>query len=538
MSLHATADINQIEAPVTWKAYLLCAFASFGGIYFGYDSGYINGVNGISMFIEMIDPGQKTLSSAHSSLIVSILSAGTFFGALIAGDVAEKIGRKWTVIYGCCIYAVGITIQLLTGVGGDALGIIVAGRLIAGFGVGFESAIVILYMSEICPKAVRGALVGCYQFCVTIGLMMASCVVYGTENRTDTGAYRIPIGIQYIWAIVLGTGLLFLPDSPRYFVKKGRVDDAINALCRLRGQPRDSEYIEAEIAEIVANEEYERSVIPDAGWFGSWKNCFTGSLWEQKSNLRRTILGTSLQMMQQWTGVNFIFYFSTTFLQSTGAISNTFLMSLIFTLVNVFSTPISFYTVEKYGRRPLLIFGALGMLICQFVVAIIGVTAGFNKTHSDGMGGTLADNIPAVNAQVALIAIYIFFFASTWGPGAWILIGEIFPIPIRSRGVALSTASNWLWNTIIAVITPYMVGTDHGNMKSSVFFVWGGLCTACLVYSYFLVPETKGLSLEQVDRMMEETTPRTSYKWRPHTTFATEKGMVHAEHEEVKQQTV
>jgi MFS family permease len=153
MSLHATADINHIEAPVTWKAYLLCAFASFGGIYFGYDSGYINGVNGIKMFIDMIDPGQTSLTSAHSSLIVSILSAGTFFGALIAGDVAEKIGRKWTVICGCWIYAVGITIQLLTGVGGSALGIIVAGRLIAGFGVGFESAIVILYMSEIvsCP---------------------------------------------------------------------------------------------------------------------------------------------------------------------------------------------------------------------------------------------------------------------------------------------------------------------------------------------------------------------------------------------------
>ncbi|KUL91936.1 hypothetical protein ZTR_01226 [Talaromyces verruculosus] len=538
MSLHATADINHIEAPVTWKAYLLCAFASFGGIYFGYDSGYINGVNGIKMFIELIDPGHTSLISSHSSLIVSILSAGTFFGALIAGDVAEKIGRKWTVIVGCWIYAVGITIQLLTGVGGSALGIIVGGRLVAGFGVGFESAIVILYMSEICPKAVRGALVGCYQFCVTIGLMMASCVVYGTENRKDTGSYRIPIGLQYIWAIVLGTGLLFLPDSPRYFVKKGRVDDAINALCRLRGQPRDSEYIEAEIAEIVANEEYERSVIPDAGWFGSWKNCFTGSLWEQKSNLRRTILGTSLQMMQQWTGVNFIFYFSTTFLQSTGAISNTFLMSLIFTLVNVFSTPISFYTVERYGRRPLLIFGALGMLICQFIVAIVGITVGFNKTHIDGSGNTIANNIPAVNAQVAFIAIYIFFFASTWGPGAWILIGEIFPIPIRSRGVALSTASNWLWNTIIAVITPYMVGTDHGNMKSSVFFVWGGLCTCCFFYSYFLVPETKGLSLEQVDKMMEETTPRTSSKWRPHTTFATEKGMVHAEHEETKPQTV
>ncbi|OGM43502.1 MFS monosaccharide transporter [Aspergillus bombycis] len=537
MALHATADVERIEAPVSWKAYLLCAFSSLGGIYFGYDSGYINGVNGIADWVDIIDPGHTTLTASHSSLIVSILSAGTFFGAVIAGDVAEWIGRKWTVICGCVIYAIGIVIQMLTGIGGNALGIIAAGRLIAGIGVGFESAIVILYMSEICPKKVRGALVACYQFCVTIGLMLASCVVYGTERRGDSGSYRIPIAIQFIWAIVLGVGLLFLPESPRYFVKKGQTEKARQALCLVRDQPRDSQYVEAELAEIIANEEYERNIIPDAGWFGSWKNCFRGSLWVQKSNLRRTILGTSLQMMQQWTGVNFIFYFSTTFLQSTGAISDTFLTSMIFTIVNVFSTPVSFYTVEKFGRRSLLIYGALGMLVCQFIVAIIGVTVGFNHTHLDAGGNTIANNISAVNAQVALIAIYIFFFASTWGPGAWILIGEIFPIPIRSRGVALSTASNWLWNTIIAVITPYMVGSDPGeaNMRSSVFFVWGSLCTACFVYAYFLVPETKGLSLEQVDQMMEECTPRTSPKWRPHSTFAREKGMVAPEQGEVEQ---
>ncbi|KAF4769690.1 hypothetical protein N7455_006569 [Penicillium solitum] len=536
MSLRGTADVNSIEAPITWKAYALCAFASIGGIYFGYDSGYINGVNGIEMWVDIIEPGRTTLTASHSSLIVSILSAGTFFGAVLAGDVAEWFGRKWTVITGCAIYAIGIVIQMLTGIGGNALGIIAAGRLIAGIGVGFESAIVILYISEICPKSVRGAIVACYQFCVTIGLMLASCLVYGTEKRKDTGSFRIPIAIQFVWAIVLAGGLIFLPDSPRYFVKKGRIEEARKALCIVRDQPPDSEYIEAELSEIIANEEYERSVIPDAGWFGSWKNCFTGSLWVQKSNLRRTILGTSLQMMQQWTGVNFIFYFSTTFLQSTGAIDNTFLTSMIFTIVNVFSTPISFYTVEKFGRRPLLIFGALGMLICQFIVAILGVTIGFNKTHISDSGSTIANNISAVNAQVALIAIYIFFFASTWGPGAWILIGEIFPIPIRSRGVALSTASNWLWNTIIAVITPYMVGENPGeaNMKSSVFFVWGGLCTACFVYAYFLVPETKGLSLEQVDKMMEESTPRTSAKWRPHSTFAEERVNAKTEFQEAE----
>ncbi|PVH87470.1 putative glucose transporter rco-3 [Cadophora sp. DSE1049] len=525
-ALHATDNIEHTEAPVTLKAYLLCAFASFGGIFFGYDSGYINGVNGSEEFIHLIEgPTATALKSSHQSLIVSILSAGTFFGAIIAGDVADRIGRKWTVIGGCFIYVIGVIIQMLTGVGGSALGVIVGGRVIAGIGVGFESAIVILYMSEICPKKVRGALVAGYQFCITIGLLLAACVVYACENKSGAQSYRIPIGIQFAWAVILAGGLFFLPDSPRYFVKRGRLEDASRSLQRLRGQPAESEYIQNELAEIIANEEYERSVIPSAGFVDSWANCFKGSLFKQSSNLRRTILGTSLQMMQQWTGVNFIFYYSTPFLQSTGAISNTFLISLIFTLVNVCSTPLSFWAVEKLGRRPLLVWGALGMLICQFLVAIIGVSVGFNHTHPDANGDPIADNIAAVNAQISFIAIFIFFFATTWGPGAWILIGEIFPLPIRSRGVGLSTASNWLWNTIIAVITPYMVGEDHGNLKSSVFFVWGGLCTAAFVYSYTLVPETKGLSLEQVDRMMEESSPRTSAKWVPHETFASAMGV-------------
>jgi MFS family permease len=146
--LAVTHDVERIEAPVTWKAYLICAFASFGGIFFGYDSGYINGVLGSAIFQNAVDPGSTAVSESNQSLIVSILSCGTFFGALIAGDVADFIGRKWTVILGCLIYGFGVVIQMITGAG-DPLGAIVAGRLIAGIGVGFESAIVILYMSEI-----------------------------------------------------------------------------------------------------------------------------------------------------------------------------------------------------------------------------------------------------------------------------------------------------------------------------------------------------------------------------------------------------
>jgi len=369
-----------------------------------------------------------TLPASDKSLIVSILSAGTFFGALMAGDLADFIGRRPTIIAGCVVFIIGVILQTASSGG---LGLIVAGRLIAGFGVGFVSAIIILYMSEICPRKVRGALVSGYQFCITIGLLLASCVDYGTQDRLDSGSYRIPIGLQMLWALILAVGLFFLPDSPRYFVKRGMLDRAADALSRLRGQPKDSEYIEQELAEIVANHEYETQVTPQGSYFNSWFNCFRGSLWVPSSNLRRTILGTSLQMMQQWTGVNFIFYFGTTFFQDLGTISNPFLIGLITTLVNVCSTPISFWAMEKVGRRPLLIWGGLGMVICQFIVAIAGTVDGSNPS--------------TVQAEIAFICIFIFFFATTWGPGAWVVIGEVFPLPIRSRGVALSTASNWLW---------------------------------------------------------------------------------------------
>jgi sugar porter (SP) family MFS transporter len=455
------------------------------------------------------NPDAFVLPSWKKSLIVSILSAGTFFGALIAGDLADWFGRRTTVIAGCFVFIIGVVLQTAS----SSLGLLVAGRLIAGFGVGFVSAVIILYMSEIAPRKVRGAIVSGYQFCITIGLMLASCVDYGTQNRTDSGSYRIPIALQMLWAIILGTGLIFLPESPRYFIRKNNKEAAREALSRIRGQAPDSEYIELELNEIEANFQYEMTVIPDTGYFDSWINCFRGNIFHPNSNVRRTVLGTSLQMMQQWTGVNFVFYFGTTFFKQLGTIQNPFLLTMITTIVNVLSTPISFYAIEKVGRRPLLLWGALGMVICQFLVAIIGVTDGGNP-H-------------AVSAMIAFICIYIFFFASTWGPGAWVVIGEIFPLPIRSRGVALSTASNWLWNCIIAVITPYMVDTDQGNLGAKVFFIWGSLCTCAFVYTYFLIPETKGLTLEQVDKMMEETTPRTSAGWKPHSTFAEEMGVTY-----------
>ncbi|KAK6583543.1 hypothetical protein PZA11_003273 [Diplocarpon coronariae] len=516
----ATADTARVEAPTTWKSYLMCVFAAFGGVFFGYDSGYISGVLAMDYFINMLTgkpipgPGASqaeldafVIPTSDKTLIVSILSAGTFFGAIIAGDLSDWYGRRFTVIAGCFVYGIGVILQTIS----TTLGLLVAGRLVAGFGVGFVSAIIILYMSEIAPKKVRGAIVSGYQFAITIGLLLASCVNYGTKDFTNSGSYRIPVALQLAWGLVVAGGLFWLPESPRYFVMKGRLEEAAKVLERLRDQPAGSDLVVAELEEIVANHEYEMSVIPQNGYFSSWANCFKGGLMNPASNLRRTILGTSIQMMQQWTGVNFIFYYGTTFFLALGTIKNPFLISLITTLVNVCSTPLSFWIIERFGRRSIMIWGALGMVICQFIVAIIGVST---------------DTTASVQAQIAFICIYIAFFATTWGPGAWVVIGEIFPLPIRSRGVGLSTASNWLWNCIIAIITPYLTSDSQGvDLGSKIFFLWGSLCILCVIYAYLLIPETKGLTLEQVDRMLEETTPRNSAKWVPHSTYAADMGM-------------
>jgi sugar porter (SP) family MFS transporter len=495
--------VERVEAPLTWRTWLICAFTSVGGIFYGYDSGYISGVMGMTYFIEEFtgkspsDPN-FALDSSQKSLITSILSAGTFVGALIAGDVADFIGRRPTIIVSCLVFLVGVVLQVAS----TTIALLSVGRVIAGLGVGGVSATVVLYMSEVAPKKVRGAIVSGYQFCITIGLLIASCVDYGTKDRTDSGSYRIPIALQMIWALILIVGLILLPETPRFFVKKGALDKAAEVLSTLRQQPIESDYVQEELAEIIENHERESALIPTQTYFQSWGSCFTGSLRDQSSNLRRTILGTSLQMMQQWTGINFIFYFGTTFFQQLGTIKNEFLMSIITSLVNVCSTPLSFYTVEKLGRRILLMYGAVGMFVCEFIVAIAGTVDG--------------DNSKTVSAMIAFICIYIFFFASTWGPGAWVVTGEIFPLPIRSRGIALSTASNWLWNCIISVITPYMVGEDKGNLGAKVFFIWGSLCGCCFVYTLFLVPESKGLTLEEVDIMLAETNPFTSASWKPH----------------------
>lgn len=471
------------------------AFAAFGGVLFGYDTGTISGILAMK-YVRKTFPANGFINktddlldfdSDERSLIVSILSVGTFFGALGAPLLSDTLGRRWSlIISSLLVFNIGIILQTIA----TDIPLLCAGRAIAGFGVGLISAVIPLYQSEASPKWIRGAIVSCYQWAITIGLLLASLVNQGTKDRNDTGSYRIPIAIQFLWALILGIGMIFLPETPRFYVHKNKEDKAKESLSRLRKLPLDHPDLIEEYEDIKASYEHEMR-------FGksTWADVFS----TKEKQLKRLLTGVFLQAFQQLTGVNFVFYFGTAFFESAGV--DGFISSLATNIVNVGSTIPGIAFMEIIGRRKLLIFGAAGMGIAQLIIAIVGVAAG-SESASSG------------KVLVAFTCIFIAFFAATWGPGCWVVVGEIFPLKTRAKSVALSTASNWLWNWGIAYATPYLVdsGPGNANLGTKVFFLWGGFNIACGFFSYVMVYETKGLSLEQVNEMYEQI----NHGWQSH----------------------
>ncbi|KAJ5222951.1 uncharacterized protein N7469_009191 [Penicillium citrinum] len=460
-------------------AIIIGLFVAFGGVLFGYDTGTISGILAMKYWRELFSTGYTNpkdnlpdITSSQSSMIVSLLSAGTFFGALFAAPMADYFGRRLAMILNTFVFCFGVILQTAA----TAIPLFVAGRFFAGLGVGLLSATIPLYQSETAPKWIRGTIVGAYQLAITFGLLLAAIVNNSTKNRNDTGCYRIPVAVQFAWAIILVAGMIVLPETPRFLIKQDRHEEAAKALARLRRIDVNDSAIIEELAEIQANHEFELRLGKASYW-----EIVRGSLG------KRLATGMAVQALQQLAGVNFIFYYGTTFFQNSG-IQNSFVITLITNIINVVSTFPGLYMVEKWGRRPLLMFGAVGMCVSQLIVAIVG---------------TVASSAVANKVLIAFVCIYIFFFASSWGPVAWVVTGELYPLKARAKCLSITTATNWLLNWAIAYATPYMVndGPGNANLQSKVFFIWGGFCFICAIFVYTCIYETKGLSLEQVDEL-------------------------------------
>lgn len=339
------------------------------------------------------------------------------------------------------------------------------------------------------PKWIRGTLVCAYQLSITAGLLAAATVNILTYELKSAAAYRIPIGLQLTWAFVLALGLVILPETPRYLVKRGLKDAAALSLSRLRRLDITHPALIEELAEIEANHEYEMTLGPD-----TYKDIIFG----EPHLGRRTLTGCGLQMLQQLTGVNFIMYYGTTFFYGAG-IEDPFTVSLIMQVINLVSTFPGLFVVESWGRRRLLIVGSVGMAICQLLIASFATASGDDN------------NKTTQNILIIFVAIYIFFFAASWGPVVWVVTSEIYPLKVRAKSMSVSTASNWILNFGIAYGTPYLVDSSGGSadLGSKVFFVWGAFCILSIIFVWCMVYETSKISLEQIDEMYE----RVAYAW-------------------------
>ncbi|KAI5948684.1 SNF3 [Candida theae] len=461
------------------SAFFVGLVAAVGGFMYGYDTGLINDLLEMHFVYTHFPSNHIGFATHERAIVVASLSLGTFFGALVAPLISDNYGRKFSIIISAgIIFNIGNVLQICS----TEIALLSVGRFVSGISVGILSAIVPLYQAEASPKWVRGSVVFTYQWAITWGLLIASAVCQGTRKITNSGSYRIPVGIQFLWALVLSTGMLFLPESPRYYVQKDNLEKALDSLCKLRRLPEDDECLIEELVEIKANFDYERS-------FGKTTilDCFRSGGGRHKQRLRM-FTGIGVQFFQQCSGVNFIFYYGVNFFNSAG-VKNYYIMSLITYIVNVVFTVPGIILIDTVGRRPLLFWGGIGMAASNFIIAITGVSV--KEAHV------------SASLCVSFSCVFILFFASTWGGCAWALCSDIYGISIRQKGVALTAATNWLVNFVFAYITPYLIDTGSHTVRlgGKIFFIWGSLNALGTVFVYFTVYETKGLKLEEVDYM-------------------------------------
>ncbi|CAG57736.1 HXT4 [Nakaseomyces glabratus] len=490
-------DIPKKPASAYVTVSIFCLFIAFGGFVFGWDTGTISGFVAQTDFIRRL--GQKRANGTHylskvrTGLVVSIFNIGCAIGGVILSKLGDVYGRKPGLIIVVVIYVVGIIIQIATI---DKWYQYFIGRIISGLGVGGIAVLSPMLISEVSPKHLRATLVACYQLMITLGIFLGYCTNFGTKNYSNSVQWRVPLGLCFAWAIFMISGMTFVPESPRFLVEKGRIEDAKRSIASSNKVSVDDPAVVAEVDSVQAAVEAER-LAGSASW---------GELFSTKTKIfQRLVMGIMIQSLQQLTGDNYFFYYGTIVFKAVG-LEDSFETSIVIGVVNFFSTFVGIFLVGRFGRRTCLLWGAATMTACMVVFASVGVTRLW--PHGKGNGSSKG----AGNCMIVFTCFYIFCFATTWAPLAFVICSETFPLRVKAKCMALAQASNWIWGFLISFFTPFI--TDAIN------FNYGYVFMGCLCFSYFyvffFVPETKGLTLEEVNTMWEEgVLPWKASQWVP-----------------------
>lgn len=440
--------------------YGVSAIAAVAGLLFGFDTGIISGA---LLFIEKDFP----VSTEMKELIVSSVLLGAMFGSLFSGRLTDKFGRRKLMLIISSLFIIGTLIASFATV----VSAILFGRLIIGFAIGIGSYTAPLYIAEVSPYNLRGGLVSLNQLAITIGILCSFIINYSFTSID--GSWRWMFGIGLVPAILLSIGMIFLPESPRWLVKQNKTEDAIATLRQLRNTYDVSE----EINDIKQSFNMKQA---------SFKEIF--SPWVRPV----LFLGAMLGFIQQVTGINTIIYYAPTIFQLAGFpdASSSILATVGIGIVNVLATVFAIFYIDKLGRRPLLLSGLTGMCLC-----LLGLSFSFYAGAQMGMLRWFA---------LACTFFYIICFAFSLGAILWLVVSEIFPLEVRATAMGVAIFSCWFWNFIVSSTFLTLL-----NMlgPSQTFMLYAVLCIFSIVFCYYKTPETRGVTLEQIEENIRKRMP-------------------------------
>jgi sugar porter (SP) family MFS transporter len=433
--------------------YIAAGFAALGGLLFGYDTGVISGA---VIFIKK----DFALSTFPQELVVSMVLAGAIVGSLSGGRLADRFGRRLILLGTALIFIAGAIVCALA----PSLSVLVAGRVIVGLGIGLASTTVPVYISEVSPPSARGWQVSLFQLAITIGILAAYLVDYAFAQAE---AWRWMLGLAVIPGVILGAGMLFLPESPRWLAKFMHPDSARAVLARIRPPAQ----VEAELREIMES-------LAVAEEKGRWTDLLGHAV------RPALIIGIGLAFFQQVTGINTVIYYAPTIIQKAGisSASGAILATAGIGLVNVLMTVVAMWLIDRIGRRPLLLTGIGGMVVTLGVLGFIFRAS--SQSHT------------AAWVAVVTLMAYVAFFAISLGPIFWLLIAEIYPLRIRGIAEGTAAGANWASNLLVSMTFLTLV---EAMGPTRTFWLYGVLAIFSWIFSYCLVPETKGRTLEQIE---------------------------------------